>query len=559
MPAKSANNPKVEETVGFAAFLDLHDSTFAWNQNATLARSVIAMLAKTVQDACAKSQMQIGNFTGDGFLLLFEGTDAGLPVRALAAIIESWEVHRKEMLGQFKSEKVAFPDKSALKLRAAVSFGRYYAVDVVKGRADFAGEAINLAQRCFVAAKPYFEKSGTQWKKFKQGQCVFITQNCENLVDPKADFIWSEQLLVTFPGYKEQASEKNLRKEAGQFIIGLWPRTTKASSPPRPSALPPANLARAAGYVETGNRLFDVAQGTAGSARRALIEQSVAAYREALRVYTYEAMPADYAMTQNNLGNALGDQADLLEGAPRREKLDAAIAAYREALRIHTYEAMPVQYAGTQNNLGTALRDQAALLEGAPQREKLNDAVAAFREALRVFTYEAMPAYYAMTQNNLGTALGDQAALLEGAPKQEKLEAAVAAFREALRVFTYEAMPVQYAGTQNNLGNALGDQAALLEGAPKQEKLDDAVAAFSEALRIRTYEAMPTDYAMTQNNLGATLCDQAALLEGTPRREKLDAAVAAYREALRVYTAEHFPYQHRRVTENLRKAEQAQR
>ena len=85
--------------------------------------------------------------------------------------------------------------------------------------------------------------------------------------------------------------------------------------------------------------------------RAANLRRAVAAYEEALRFYTAEAAPLDYAMTQNNLGAAY---ADLAAVEDRAANLRRAIAAYEQALRFRTAEAAPLAYAMTQNNLGTA-------------------------------------------------------------------------------------------------------------------------------------------------------------------------------------------------------------
>ena len=47
---------------------------------------------------------------------------------------------------------------------------------------------------------------------------------------------------------------------------------------------------------------------TGGERGTQLLAEAVAAYRQALEVYTRETLPQQWAMTQNNLGNALGDQ-----------------------------------------------------------------------------------------------------------------------------------------------------------------------------------------------------------------------------------------------------------
>ena len=93
------------------------------------------------------------------------------------------------------------------------------------------------------------------------------------------------------------------------------------------------------------------ASGSARAGRRKL-EEAVAAYREALKEYTRERVPLDWATTQNNLGNALSRLGERESGTA---KLEEAVAAYREALKEWTRERVPLEWAMTQNNLGNAL------------------------------------------------------------------------------------------------------------------------------------------------------------------------------------------------------------
>jgi tetratricopeptide (TPR) repeat protein len=81
--------------------------------------------------------------------------------------------------------------------------------------------------------------------------------------------------------------------------------------------------------------------------------EAVAAYREALKEYTRERVPLDWAMTQNNLGAALRTLGARESGTAR---LEEAVAAYREALKEYTRERVPLYWATTRNNLGNALR-----------------------------------------------------------------------------------------------------------------------------------------------------------------------------------------------------------
>ena len=143
--------------------------------------------------------------------------------------------------------------------------------------------------------------------------------------------------------------------------------------------------------------------------------RSITAFEEALKYFTPQAAPLDYAMTQNNLGNAYSDLAQLED---RAANLGKAIAAYQAALQYRTPQAAPLDYATTQNNLGNGYRDLSELEDRAAN---LGKAVAAYQEAARFFTAEAAPGYYAILQKNLGLVyedLGD-------------LPAAIACWREA--------------------------------------------------------------------------------------------------------------------------------
>ena len=62
------------------------------------------------------------------------------------------------------------------------------------------------------------------------------------------------------------------------------------------------------------------------------------AYEKALRVYTLEGYPVDYAMIQNNLGAAYRSLADVMD---RKGNLAKAIKAYDEALKIYTAAKYP--------------------------------------------------------------------------------------------------------------------------------------------------------------------------------------------------------------------------
>ncbi|WP_448605285.1 tetratricopeptide repeat protein [Thermoflexus hugenholtzii] len=258
-----------------------------------------------------------------------------------------------------------------------------------------------------------------------------------------------------------------------------------------------------------------------GNLRKAMV-----AYEETLRFYTPEAAPLDYTRTQNNLGIAYWQ---LSEHEDPVGNLQKAIAAFEEALRFRNPDVAPLDYARIQNNLGLAYRQLSRHKDPVGNLQK---AIAAFEEALRFYTPDVAPLDYARIQNNIGSAYRDLAAYEDPV---ENLQKAIAACKKALRFRTPEAAPLDYAETQNNLGVAYGRLASCEDPVANLQK---AIAAFEEALRFRTPDVAPLDYARTQNNLGIAYRQ---LSEHEDPVGNLQKAIAAFEEALRFRTSERTP------------------
>lgn len=100
--------------------------------------------------------------------------------------------------------------------------------------------------------------------------------------------------------------------------------------------------------------LWDQGIRTGGEAGTRLLAESVAAYRDALTVYTEAQLPQQWATTQNNLGNTLSQQGIRTGGEEGKELIRQAIHAYELALQIRTKDALPVQWEETMGNLEIA-------------------------------------------------------------------------------------------------------------------------------------------------------------------------------------------------------------
>jgi pyrimidine deaminase RibD-like protein/tetratricopeptide (TPR) repeat protein len=267
-------------------------------------------------------------------------------------------------------------------------------------------------------------------------------------------------------------------------------------------------------------------------------EKAIKAYEEALKVYTFNRFPSDYAMTQGNLGNVYGI---LAEEEAKTENCKKAISAYEEALKVYTFDRFPSDYATAQNNLGNVY---GILAEEEAKAENCEKAIKAYEEALKVYTFNRFPSDYAMTQNNFGNVYR---ILAEEEAKAENCEKAIKAFDEALKVYTFDRFPADYAMTQGNLGIAYG---ILARKEAKAENCEKAINAFEEALKVYTLAHFPMQYAKTQNNLGNAY---GILARKEAKTENCKKAISAYEEALKVYTEKEFTGNCQMVKGNLKK------
>ena len=162
---------------------------------------------------------------------------------------------------------------------------------------------------------------------------------------------------------------------------------------------------------------------------------------------------------------------------------------------MRTREALPLDWAYTQNDLGaTYLRR----IRG-ERADNLEKSIAAFDAALAVRTREALPADWATTQTNLASAYSER---IRG-DRADNLEKAIAAFEAALTVFGRETFPQDWATVQHNLGNAFRDR---LYGGSK-DNLKQAVAYYEAALTVFTRDSFPREHLLTARLLGGTLLE----------------------------------------------------
>ncbi|MEQ8757330.1 MAG: CHAT domain-containing tetratricopeptide repeat protein [Coleofasciculus sp. G1-WW12-02] len=256
------------------------------------------------------------------------------------------------------------------------------------------------------------------------------------------------------------------------------------------------------------------------------LEIVIAGYEAALKIFTRDSFPAQWATTRCNLGatyceRILGD---------RTQNIEDAIASCKLALQVQNPEAQ--DWALTQNTLGVAYRERIV----GDRVENIEDALNACQAALQVYTKEkeSFLEQWAMAQTNLGNAYckrikGDQL---------ENIEKAIVAYKFALQFYTKEkeAFLQDWVGVYNNLGNAyqeriFGDQ---------EQNIEDSLMAYQTALHSCCQKTLPKQWAEIQNNLGNSFCKR---IQGD-REQNLDNAIKAYQAALQVRTQDAFPKNH---------------
>ncbi len=251
------------------------------------------------------------------------------------------------------------------------------------------------------------------------------------------------------------------------------------------------------------------------------LQRAINCFEQALRIYTKNKFPADWAATLNGLGNAYCN----LPTGNRAKHVQRAIDCYTSALSVYTKDGFPQSWAMTQNNLGNAYCD---LPSGNPC-ENLARAIECYDAALQVRTEHKFPQDWATTQNNLGTVYGQ----ISTGDRSENLKRAIECFDAALRVRTEDAFPQSWALIQYNLGNAYF---SLPEG-DRSDNLTRAIKCFNAALRIRTEDKFPQNWAMTMNSLGAAYSN----LSTGDQAENLNRAIECFEDALRFYKEYKFP------------------
>ncbi|WP_083305492.1 CHAT domain-containing protein [Moorena producens] len=126
--------------------------------------------------------------------------------------------------------------------------------------------------------------------------------------------------------------------------------------------------------------------------------------------------------------------------------LEIAMASYESFITLFTLEALPQQWAKTQNNIGNAYSDDRINGDTA---DNIEQAISASKNNLQIFSKSAFPQIWAIFQNHLGFAY---CVRIKG-EKADNIEQAIAHSRNALEIYTPANFPLHCLQTASNLGN----------------------------------------------------------------------------------------------------------
>ncbi|WP_414569225.1 CHAT domain-containing protein [Nostoc sp. CCY 9925] len=218
------------------------------------------------------------------------------------------------------------------------------------------------------------------------------------------------------------------------------------------------------------------------------MEKALLAYQDALKVYSYEEFPLQWAEIQNNrvsfyikkarITKIKFDYCEILE--------NNIIKICNLVSDIFEQNKSIEKWTIVKNTLASAYCD----LLNNNHSEKWDLAINIYNEVLEVINQNSFFKEWAYTQMNLGIAYNKR---VQGDP-QKNLQLAVKSCYDSLKFYTRENNPFVYAILQNNLGNAYRDQGLTTL----------AITHYRLALEIRTPEMYPAEAVITAHNLGNT-------------------------------------------------------
>lgn len=167
-------------------------------------------------------------------------------------------------------------------------------------------------------------------------------------------------------------------------------------------------------------------------------ELAISCCKKALLVFDQTNFPDYWAKTQCILGEVYRER--IIEDV---DNYQLSIDAFESALKVYTYDEYPYNWADCKIALGLVYYDL----------ERYDDSIQAYQSALQVYSYENSPEKWASIQDGLGGVYFSVAPSY-GEKNIEYLEKAISAYKAALQVRTTENYPSEWALTLTHLAGA---------------------------------------------------------------------------------------------------------
>jgi tetratricopeptide (TPR) repeat protein len=266
------------------------------------------------------------------------------------------------------------------------------------------------------------------------------------------------------------------------------------------------------------------------------LQESEAAYKNALSVYQGRSDSLDSATVQFRLGRALEQIANHEAG---NDSLRQAADYCRAAVKGFDVKFYPMSWAAAQTQLGSVL---SLLADREDDADGYQNAIAAFKEALKVYSKGSDPMLWADAQSQLAEALE----LLGTARSNlDDLKQSVAISRQVLDGFPREWDRQRWAAGQAVLGNEL---LSLNDLQPNPSYPPEAAKAFRAGLEEQSRDRDPIAWATLKVALGNALDEMG---ESNNESWCFEQAIQNYNDALEVFRPDRDPIQWARAKSDL--------
>jgi CHAT domain-containing protein/tetratricopeptide (TPR) repeat protein len=220
------------------------------------------------------------------------------------------------------------------------------------------------------------------------------------------------------------------------------------------------------------------------------MERAIHYCTAALRAYPAGSEP--WAMMSANLGQCYRDRP---LGDPR-DNFRRAVAAFQDAMSVWTRETRPYEWARMQNSLGFAYSRLHKRGGGQFQEE----AILAYQNALAAIGKDKHPYEWAGVEFNLAVELTHR----QLGDRSEDIEQAIRGLAAVLSIRTRERYPLDWAQAQHSLAQAYRRRLA----GSRASNLEIAVQCLHAALEVFIVDERPADHLWVAGLLGTTEAEQ---------------------------------------------------